>query len=116
MTVVAKRRCGQLAVKRMLIRKPLLFASFLITGQALLTRQPQTPNLAFADPIKVMDMQVLVTFAFGVPHDRDLDRLNIIDRNASNSPLRRQLAAGFVDTVFTTQRDVYRGLRFGGKP
>ncbi len=71
-------------------------------GNAMLVRNSQAANLALTDSVKVMDMQVLIAFAFGVPHHGHFDRLNLVCGNSPNLPFGRQLAAGFVNTVFTT--------------
>ena len=64
----------------------------------------------------MVDVQVFIAFAFGVPEHRDFDSLHLFQRNSTDPPLCGQLATRFIHTVLTTQRHVHRGLRFGVAP
>lgn len=84
-TVVAKRRRRQDARQRLFVGKA------------------EATKLAFGDPLKEMDVKILVALAFGVPHHGQLDRLNLVDRNSPNPPSGRQLSTGLIHTVFATE-------------
>ena len=82
----------------------------------LLVRQTDASHLTFHHAMEVMNVQILVAFSLGMPKHGQLDALNLIQWHTADSPLHGQRSARLVETVLATQRQVHRGLRFGGKP
>ncbi len=47
------------------------------------------PQLILIEAMKMVHMKIFVPFAFGVPKDRDLKSLELLQRHTANSPARR---------------------------
>jgi hypothetical protein len=61
------------------------------------------PHLMLGDSMKVMNMQVFIPFALGMPENRDFQALNLFDRNTSDSPTSRQRGSRLIDRLVTAQ-------------
>ena len=83
MTVITERRERQLARNRLQIVNPQLL------------------QLCFTEAIEMVDVQIFVTFALGMPQHRNFKALQLFERNAANSPLSLELLSCFVRPVFT---------------
>ncbi len=86
------------------------------TRQRLGIGEPGLTQLMFIETVEVMNVQIFVAFAFGMPKHGNLDALHLIERHSGNSPARGQLIPHLVNRIIPTQRNIYRGLRFGGNP
>lgn len=80
----------------------------------LFVGQTELPQLLVGDAVEMVDMQVLVAFALGMPQHGSFQTFELIERHPADPPAGAQWTACRIDRIRIAEGQIQRGLRFGG--